>query len=86
MQILVYFDLIVFIGAKKNINLPDYPSEFVKKYITVEEAIKGMPKLDSNDGQLEIKSKMKNTSIYQKWLTKKISLNKFIKYLKESRS
>ena len=77
---------IFIIGAKKNINLPDYPSEFVKKYITVEEAIKGMPKLDSDYKRLEIKSKVKNTSMYHKWLTKKISLNKFFKYLKENRS
>ena len=60
--------------------------EFVRKHITVEEAIKGMPKLSSNDGQLEIKLKMKNVSMYQNWLTKKISLSKFVKYLKENRS
>ena len=73
-------------GALKNLEMPEYPKEFVTKFITVKEAIKGMPKLKENDGNFEISSNTKNFSTYQKWLSKKITLAQFTKYLKNERS
>ena len=69
-------------GALKDLEMPDYPDEFVKKFITVKDAIKGMPRLKANDGDFETSFNIKNHSMYQKWLTKKITLAQFIKYLK----
>jgi len=73
-------------GALKDLEMPDYPDEFVKKFITVEDAIKGMPRLKANDGDFETSFNIKNYSMYQKWLTKKITLARFVKYLKLERS
>ena len=73
-------------GALKNLEMPEYPKEFVTKFITVKEAIKGMPKLKENDGNFEISSNTKNFSTYQKWLSKKITLARFVKYLKNEKS
>ena len=73
-------------GALKDLEMPDYPDEFVKKFITVSEAIKGMPKLKANDGNFEISLNTKNYSMYQQWLTKKITIAQFVKYLKLERS
>ena len=69
-------------GALKNLEMPEYPKEFVKKFTTVEEAIKGMPRLKENDGNFETSFNVKNYSTYQKWLSKKITLAQFVKYLK----
>ena len=69
-------------GALKDLEMPDYPDEFVKKFITVKDAIKGMPRLKANDGDFETSFNIKNHSMYQKWLSKKITLAQFIKYLK----
>ena len=66
--------------------MPDYPDEFVKKFITVEDAIKGMPRLKANDGDFETSFNIKNYSMYQKWLTKQITLARFVKHLKLERS
>ena len=73
-------------GALKDLEMPDYPDEFVKKFITVSEAIKGMPRLKTNDGNFETSLNTKNYSMYQKWLTKKITLAQFVNYLKLERS
>lgn len=73
-------------GALKDLEMPDYPDEFVKKFITVSEAIKGMPRLKTNDGNFETSLNTKNYSMYQKWLTKKITLAQFVNYLKLDRS
>ncbi|MDA7561927.1 DNA (cytosine-5-)-methyltransferase [Candidatus Pelagibacter sp.] len=73
-------------GALKNLEMPEYPKEFVKKFVTVEEAIKGMPRLKENDGNFEISFNVKNYSTYQKWLSKKITLARFVKYLKNEKS
>jgi len=73
-------------GALKDLKMPDYPDEFVKKFITVSEAIKGMPRLKTNDGNFETSLNTKNYSMYQKWLTKKITLAQFVNYLKLERS
>ena len=73
-------------GALKDLKMPDYPDEFVKKFITVSETIKGMPRLKTNDGNFETSLNTKNYSMYQKWLTKKITLAQFVNYLKLERS
>ena len=73
-------------GALKNLEMPEYPKEFVKKFTTVEEAIKGMPRLKENDGNFETSFNVKNYSTYQKWLSKKITLAQFVKYLKNEKS
>ena len=73
-------------GALKGLEMPDYPDEFVKKFITVKDAIKGMPKLKANDGDFETSFNIKNYSIYQKWLTKQITVAQFVKHLKLERS
>ena len=73
-------------GALKNLEMPEYPKEFVTKFITVEEAIKGMPRLKENNGNFETSLNTKNFSTYQKWLSKKITLAQFVKYLKNEKS
>ena len=73
-------------GALKDLDMPDYPREFISKFTTVEDTIKGMPRLKANDGNFETSLSIKNYSTYQKWLTKKITLAQFIMYLKNERS
>ena len=73
-------------GALKNLTMPEYPKEFVTRFITVKDAIKGMPRLKKNDGNFETSLNIKNYSTYQKWLSKKITLAQFTKYLKNERS
>lgn len=77
---------IFILGSRNNIKMPEYPTPFVKKYLSVQDAIKGFPKLRANDGQFEQIGTIKNTSAYNLWLSNKISIQDLEVYLKKNHS